>query len=255
MARKYRIAAACGLAVLCLIAVGLWGVYRAALQVRPFYQQALQLQPEVLARGSRELESQASALYSDARNAGAWQALFTDEQINGWLATQLVEDRAGKLPNSVREPRVAIGPDTLTLGFTTSQGGVEMVVSVDAAVFLTEEGEVAIHFKDVRAGALPLPVLQVADEIAAACHNLKLPVRWTQHDGEPIALVDIGNDQSSSKRRFILDAIQLKQGQLFVAGHTETDAPKMGVTSSARQLEIAHRPETEQKNEAGSTKR
>lgn len=240
MTSKVRIAVVASLAVLGILALGLWGVYHAARQVQPFYRQALDLQPDVLERGRRELESQATAIYSDSRNAGAWQALFTDEQINGWLATQLVEGRAGKLPQGVRDPRVAIGPDTLTLGFATSQGGVETVVSVEAAVFLTEEGTVAIHLKDVRAGALPLPILQVADELVTACHDLKLPVEWTQQDGQPIALVDMGNDVSAGKRRFILDAIQLKQGELFVAGHTEMSAATAGVvkeTDSAGQGE------------------
>jgi hypothetical protein len=276
MPRKVRIAVVCLLAVLGTLALGLWSVYRAARQVRPFYQQALALQPEVLERGRRELESQATALYSDARNAGAWQALFTDEQINGWLATQLVEGRAGKLPEGVRDPRVAIGPDTLTLGFATSQGGVETVVSVEAAVFLTEEGTVAIHLKDVRAGALPLPILQVADELVTACHDLKLPVEWTQQDGQPIALVDVGNDISSGKRRLILDAIQLKQGELFVAGHTEMSAAAASVAEEAesdgqaedielsnyelrlapgKELEIAQRPEAEEPPQVVPTER
>ena len=52
----------------------------------------LKIEPEVLERGSRELESRATALYSDAKQIGRWQALFTSEQINGWLATQLAEN-------------------------------------------------------------------------------------------------------------------------------------------------------------------
>ena len=94
----------------------LGGAYYAARQVRPFYKQALQIEPEVLERGSRELESRATALYSDARQHGQWQALFTAEQINGWLATQLAQNQDGELPKNFRDPRVAIAHDVLTLG-------------------------------------------------------------------------------------------------------------------------------------------
>lgn len=225
MARKVRIAAIGSVTAIALLVACLGGAYYAARQVRPFYEQALRIEPEVLERGSRELESRATALYSDAKQVGRWQALFTAEQINGWLATQLAENADDQLPTNIRDPRVAIARDLLTLGFRTSSGGVETVISVDAAVSLTEQGAVAIRLIAVRAGALPLPVLQLADQLADACQRLKLPVRWTQQDGKPVALVEI-----QSREPVYVDAIQLDEGQLYVAGHTEIEN---GVTASS----------------------
>jgi hypothetical protein len=107
MVRKLRIAALCSLAAAgVVIAVGAWAYY-AARQVRPFYRQALQTKPAALEQGSREMESRATALYSDARKAGQWNAVFTADQINGWLATQLTAEHVGELPNEIRDPRVA----------------------------------------------------------------------------------------------------------------------------------------------------
>jgi hypothetical protein len=235
MTRKSRIATFGSLAAGAVLVLLLGGAYYAARQVRPFYEQALRIEPEVLKRGSRELESRATALYSDARQQGHWQALFTAEQINGWLATQLAENDRGELAASnLRDPRVAIAPGVLTLGFRTSSKGVDTVVSVDASVFLTGEGAVAIRLISVRAGALPIPVLPLADEIAAACQELSLPVRWTQHDGLPVAVVEIQCDQTSEKRQFYIDSIELGDGQLYVAGHTErTAAASVSSTQTA----------------------
>jgi hypothetical protein len=123
---------------------------------------------------------------------------------------------------------VAIARDVLTLGFRTSSGGVETVISVDAAVSLTEEGAVAIRLIAVRAGALPLPVLQLADELADASKKLKLPVRWTRHDGKPVALVEI-----RASEPVYVDAVQLDEGQLYVAGHTETERGNPTVANSS----------------------
>ena len=232
MARKLRIAAFCTLAVAVCLIVVLSGAYYAAQQVRPFYQQALHIEPEVLERGSRELESRATALYSEARQAGQWQAVFTAEQINGWLAMQLVDNLDVELPSRIRDPRVAISPDMVTLGFRMLSGGVETVVSVDAGVFLTEEGAVAIRFASVRAGALPLPVMQLADEIADACQELSLPVRWTRQDGQPVAVVELHSDTSTDKRQFFMDAIELREGELYVAGHTGGGHPQQFLARS-----------------------
>ena len=136
------------------------GAYYAARQVRPFYEQALKIEPAVLERGSREMESRASALYTDAKQIGHWKALFTAEQINGWLATQLAADKDGKTLADMRDLRIAIARDCSNARFSLQVGGVDTVVSIDASVLLTDDGSIAIRFISVRAGALPLPVMQ-----------------------------------------------------------------------------------------------
>ncbi len=245
MARKLRIAALCTSLLAACVLLVLGAVYYAARQVRPFYRQALVLEPEVLERGSRELESRATALYSDARQGGKWHALFTAEQINGWLATQLAENQDADAPSSIRDPRVAISPEILTLGFQTYSGGVATVISVDASVFVTDDGAVAIRLMSVRAGALPLPVMQLADEIAVTCERLLLPVRWTQQDGQPIAIVELHSDPSTEERQFYIDTIEFSEGEMYVAGHTEVAAPipgklpKIALPLSQQKTELA----------------
>jgi hypothetical protein len=231
MARNVRIAAVCSLVVTTLVAAILGGVYYAARQVRPFYTEALRVDPEVLERGRQELESRATTLYTDAQRHGRWQALFTTEQINGWLATQLANNSGGELATSVRDPRVAIKQDSLTLGFRTKSRGVETVISVEASVSLTEQGAVAIRLLSVRAGALPLPVMQLADEIAHACKNLTLPVCWTQQNGKPVVLVEIHSEKP--QREFYIDAIELHENELYVAGHTDVALAKSPTTLNA----------------------
>jgi hypothetical protein len=243
MARKYRIAAVCSIAAAALIGALIAGVYYAAQQVQPFYQQALAIEPEVLERGSRELESRATALYSDARQHGQWHALFTAEQINGWLATQLAANQDRELPTNIRDPRVAITKDALTLGFRTTSGGVDTVVTVDASVFLTEEGSVAIRLMSVRAGALPLPVMRLADELADACQKLTLPVKWTQQDGEPVALVETHGGPESDKSQLYIDTIELGESELYVAGHTELSS------SDEREAMTSAKSDRQAKNE------
>lgn len=224
MARKLRVAAVCALVAVALAAAAVWAAYSAARQVQPFYAQAMKLEPEALERGRQELESRATALYSDVHNTSTWQALFTDEQINGWLAAELTqrsEFRSDDVAHSFREPRIAISPGVLTLGFTTTRGGVDTVVSADASVFLTEGGDIGVRLENVRAGTLPLPAAMVADEIARACRQLPFPVLWTGQDGAPAAIIKLGQDESADGARFTIDSIELTDGELYVAGHTE----------------------------------
>lgn len=221
MARKFRIAILAALTLLLLISAILGGAYYAAQQVEPYYEQALHTEPTVLDQGRRELESRASALYSDANQIGHWQAKFTCEQINGWLATQLANEKSGGLPENVRDPRIALAEDRLTLGFRTKSSGVDTVVSIDASTLITADGNIGIRFTSVRAGALPLPILQLANELIGACKKMKLPIRWTQENGQPIAIVNLTRNASSDNREFFVDAIQLRTDEMYIAGHTE----------------------------------
>jgi hypothetical protein len=230
-ARKYQIAAACAVTLLGALAAGMFGVYAAISQVRPFYAQALAVDPAVLKAGGQELESRASVLYSDSRRPGQWQAVFTADEINGWLATQLVEGGAHALPKGIGAPRVAIGKDAFTFGFRARRAGLDTVVSADASVAMTESGAIAIRLKSVQAGMVPLPVLGVADEVSKACQALKLPVRWMQENGEPVALVDV-REQGFSKAQLTIDAVELRDGALYVAGHTEKGDAQMARKAS-----------------------
>ncbi len=218
MVRRFRIAAICLAATTTVVATLAGGAYFATQRVRPFYERAVELDSQILEQGSRELESRATALYSDARQTGRWQATFTAEQINGWMARQQAD---GHFPEKIAAPRVAFSDGIVTLGFRTSRGNVDTVVSVDAAVLLTEAGEVAVRLTSVQAGALPIPVMHVANEIAAACRELDLPVRWTQTGGQPVALIGISSPGDSTERRITLDTIELREGTLLIAGETE----------------------------------
>ncbi|MCC7474865.1 MAG: hypothetical protein IT425_05680 [Pirellulales bacterium] len=233
MKRKWYLAVLVLAALAVAFAVVVGGAYYASRQVQPFYRQALETAPHVLEQGSREMESRATALYSDARRPGRWQALFTADQINGWLATKLLEGADPQLVEKVREPRVAISPHTFSIGFRTTSRGVETAIAIEAGVSLTEAGTVAVQLKSVRAGALPLPVMQLADDLAEACQKLKLPIRWTQHEGNPTALVEL----PSSKPLFV-DEIQLDDNQLYIAGHTrDENAPFVPAATAARMRE------------------
>lgn len=224
MARKKRIAAiALLVSATALVTVVVGGVYVAMGRVRPFYTEALQIDPQRLETGSRELESRATALYSESRQVGTWQAAFTADQINGWLALQLADAYADALPKEISDPRVAIADDHLTLGFRTRRGGVETVVSADASVMLTEEGDIAVRLLSVQAGALPLPVMQVADDVSHACQELGLPVRWTQAGGQPVAIIDVDGAGLVKKARLVMDAVELRDGTIYLAGQTVPD--------------------------------
>ncbi len=238
MPRKLRI----GVITLCvvagLVAAAFGGVYIALGRVRPFYEQALQLDSETLQTGSRHLESRATALFSEARQPGEWRATFTSDQINGWLALRLAEIYADSLPDEISEPRVAIGDDRFSLGFRARRGGMDTVISADVMVMLTEHGEIAIRLLSVQAGTIPMPVMQLADDLSKACQRMSLPVRWTQVNAQPIALVDVNLAANTKNTRVRLNTVKLRAGALYLAGQTESLETESAAASKSLELTV-----------------
>src|SRR5688572_28758959 len=75
-----------------LAVASLLAVYRASQQVPDFYREAIIADSQRQAAASKEMLRTATALVNDAQQEGEWEAEFTEEQINGWLAVDLVEN-------------------------------------------------------------------------------------------------------------------------------------------------------------------
>src|SRR5687767_2691292 len=100
-----------------LAVASLLAVYRASQQVPDFYREAITADTQRQAAASKEMLRTATALVNNAQHEGEWEAEFTEEQINGWLAVDLVENHGQALPPEVQDPRVSIRPDGAKIGW------------------------------------------------------------------------------------------------------------------------------------------
>lgn len=234
MRKKTRRIALISLGLTACVLLALWGVYRASKHVPTFYSQALATDAAVLEQANDEMGSRATALASDVRREGEWNAIFTAQQINGWLAVDLPRLHPGALPEDVSGLRVAVEAGRATVGFRIKSGGLAIVYSVEVEMTISEPNVVAIRFVRARAGGLPLPLSQVLDTVTDAARRLELPLRWAQADGDPVALVTVARDTGAGRDATTLDTLELLAGdadggEVYIAGTTgPTDARRRG---------------------------
>jgi hypothetical protein len=214
-----------GIAVVCgLLVVGVLILHQAAQREPEFYQQALSVDVEHHhEEAGDQLEQSVLDLHNDVREAGTWEAVFTEEQVNGWVASDMPDKFPKVLPPGTQEPRVAINPEAIRVACRFDNGKLRTVISFALDVDLTTEtNTLAIRISKLRAGALPVPLKQILDKITAAARRGKLPLRWTQFDGDPVALVTVPvTHEDYAHREIYLDSITLQEGELHLAGHTE----------------------------------
>ena len=110
--------------LLVLIVVGgvAWYAYRSTQNIPEFYQSALTTPPDLLDQQGQEFESRIFDLQHESHDRGEWQAVFTEGQVNGWLATDLPEKFPDAIPPQIAHPRIRIMDDELEIAFVAVPG-------------------------------------------------------------------------------------------------------------------------------------
>ena len=212
---RWIIGLGCAAALTLLVAAVF--LYFASQRVPEFYRQAL-VQDDASARAASDKMIQRSGvLASDLNKVGRWQAVFSAAEINGWLAVDLVENHPIELPPGFESPRVAITPTQVLLACRVRRYGVSSVVSLVVEPYLAQPDVVALRFRSVRAGAIPLPLRQLLDSLTQQAEHANMRVQWRHIGGDPVALISFG-PPNGGRRQLHIDRLSLAEGKIHVAG-------------------------------------
>lgn len=224
--KKIAVFALLGMAAAALVAFGY--AWQALREVRPFYAKALNVEPQAQKSASQRMENRVADLYSDDQPRGEWTTVFSDAEVNGWLAVALEERYADFLPPEVSDPRVAFGDDRALVGFHYRGGQIDAIVSLETEAFMADDDVAAVRLRDARVGSLPIPMSRVVESISEAADQLGLLIRWTQLEEDPVLLVSLTDVLSTDEEQRQLKLLKLRQGELLLTGSTEQrPAPKV----------------------------
>ncbi|MBL9093068.1 MAG: hypothetical protein JNL96_17755 [Planctomycetaceae bacterium] len=193
--------------------------YRGVSAVPEFYAEACAMPIEQAAQASDEFSDQAFDLANDVERLGEWSALFTDQQINGWLATDLVKKHPELLPPGFENPRIHVMDNHGRIGVRYTMAGVPTVAWIDVEAALTPDHEIALRIREIRAGNVPLPLATLMEAITNAAQTMEVPLRWASLEDSPTAIISLPQPQGDSLR-YELRNLKLEPGRLFVSGRT-----------------------------------
>lgn len=220
--KRWRNILVAALVVCGLVGIALLGLQSALHRVPAFYAVAVAMPAADQEAAGESLERNVLALHNGARDAGEWSAVFTDQQINGWLAADLPEKFPQVLPPEVRDPRVALLPGQLQVACRYTDGQVTTVVSLILEVRLADEpNTLAVRVCGARAGLVPLPLKQLLDRVTESVQSGEVLVRWVQSDGDPVALVTLdASGPQDSAPHLVLEQIEIRAGEIHLTGRT-----------------------------------
>ncbi len=158
------------LLILLLVAAGLMlalavGLYLALHHVPAFYAQRTETRVGFQRSSGEELERTLLALHDDTQAPTRWQAVFTEDQINAWLASELPTKFPGLLPAEFQDPRVAFESNQMLVACRYTGGPWSTVLNLRLEVELADNLKVRVvksTLLDVRSKGEP-----VKDEVAS----------------------------------------------------------------------------------------
>lgn len=225
MRQALRISVIAGVLIAGTVALGLWWAASAAQQVPEFYTRAtrqLPRDPQALAAASRQMEAEVEQFQKQVSRLGDWSAVFTSEQVNAWLTTELPGKFPRVLPKGVQEPRVAIEDGKIQVAARYASRRFDSVISFELRARLTDQPNVlALEVNELRAGAIPLPISRFRGKIAQAASRGDVTVEWSEEDGNPIALVTVPEDHDGYVTRpVVIEDLQILDGLVVLTGHS-----------------------------------
>jgi hypothetical protein len=203
------------------LVLGGWALYRASRAVPEFYQKAIHVDAAAQEAASEVMIQRATTLSNQVKREGHWEAVFTADQINGWLAVDMVRNHPDLLPPTFRDPRVAISPGQMTIACQYHEGSVESVLSLVVDAYLAEPNVIGIRFRRVRAGLVPLPMERVTAALSQAAAHAERKIQWQQADGDPVALITIPTLVNGRGKIAHIESLKLGEGEVYVAGTTQ----------------------------------
>ena len=203
--------------ILILILLILLGFLR---HVPDFYRQALAVPAEQQRQLGAELEQQFKRLQETTVRQRRFQAIVSEAQINGWLATTMIARHAHRLPPGVRDVRVSLEEGRARIGATYRKGRIETVVWLIADLRLTEETNVLeLHLRGLRAGRLPFSIEKLKDQVASALQRANVSVEWIQDAEDLAAEILLPRHLKELPRQTVrFEKIEIHDGELLLSG-------------------------------------
>jgi len=215
-----------GVAAVCLSS---WWAVRQTRHVPDFYRQAATENQAGFEAASRRLWADVERLKADASQLGTWNAIFSDEEINAWLAEEVPKTLPRLLAGGGREPRIMIQDGKVLAAARFENHRMETVISCEVEVELTEQPNVlAIRIANLRAGALPLPLDRFLKNITQELAKGDIDVQWDLTESGPVALLSIPSEHPGYVcTPVIVESVRLVDGHLTLAGNTGELAHQM----------------------------
>jgi hypothetical protein len=212
----------CGLVCGLTLGFVLLGLFGAATRVPDFYARQLAVSRQSASISGEQMQQKVDQFQSDVSQPGTWQVEFTEDQINAWLATQLLARLPRSIPPHVTEPRLAIEANLAKLGAQYCKGNLSTVLSLDfIPVVAGRDNRLAVRIQAARIGAVPGLAERATEAISMAARCCRIDLAWEKEpDGTLVGHFQFDRQLLDLDCPLELRQIELSDGRVRIQGET-----------------------------------
>lgn len=218
MPMKLKRLIAVGIALPGLVLAGGWASWGLLTYEPQFYRAAAAVPRAQRQEQAKRFMAQSLQLRNDICNEPHWEAVFSDQEVNAWLAEDLVTHFADQIPPEVHEPRVVFEADRVVLAFQMDQGPLRSIITVVARVRVPEQNVIELTLEKIRAGAVPVPADSIIEKITHKAQTHGFDITWTHVDNVPVAVIRYTTDLSRTD--VVLEHVHVRNGEIRLAGRS-----------------------------------
>ncbi|MDB4767038.1 hypothetical protein OAG71_05070 [bacterium] len=225
--------------LLLLLLLGLCFAYYMSQKPPEFYSAAMKEDPETAQALGSQLETNVFDIYNSAVIPTTWQGELSEDEINGWLASELPAKFPELLPENIKDPRVSLDEDQLTIACRCSYKDLHGILVGSFDLFCTDQpNQIAIRIKSIKMGIVPFPVTQFADQVTESLHNSGYESSWTEMEGDPVLLVNVPEDHLVIEEYYHIEikSFDIKDKKILFTGET-IELERDGDASGANDLQ------------------
>ncbi|MDB4862923.1 hypothetical protein OAI33_06515 [Pirellulaceae bacterium] len=147
----------------------------------------------------------------------------TQEQLNGWLATQLKGNSRVSVPSGIESPRVILEGKSQTIYFTIVRPRFHSVISLQLETRLADQpNAIELKIESVHAGSLPIRLKRIFDEIESAMIRSGVDFKWKAGTERTVAIIHIPSKVRTKRERELqITALEFQTGSVRVTAEVD----------------------------------
>ncbi len=174
---------------------------------------------------ARRLVTSASAVHAALQRVGPWEALFTERELNAWLALDLPRNHAALAGDWARDARVELLSGRLRAGCRMGRWPLSTVAWIEATVRLRAANQLVIAIADARLGLVPIPRGPILQALARRLDSLGMVSEIRRLEATSVLVVYIPSTHEAGGASHWLTSLLLAPGEVAIAGETRRGPP------------------------------
>lgn len=206
--------------VLCLLGILLVWLGWTSIERGPdFYQQALTIDKQEAEEASQELTQETAEVAQQIEAGEDWQLAISEEQVNGWFATELTKILEQRNIQQISEPRVKIEATGITLACRWKASALSGVLVLKGQAILDPQQQtVRVELGQIRSGLITVHRDRWEPEAKRSLSDLDLPVTWDDRKDHPEITIDLTELATNTGRVITVQTMEFEEGTLRLRG-------------------------------------